>query len=434
MNHQEFVQSHIQEERLDDILGDLENLQYSKKFLKYSMLLLEIENSLIFDERKMFDCIIKNPIKGAASLNQLKDVLVYVRDNNEELKVMYAEDSPISAPILFYLLSITLKVYRTVEYLIKTCKSECYQNNASCNEYIYPYLCSLRDVVEVIAYRHLKLFLYKYKFNPDMENYLANIPKQDLHCISRKGCVTKDFNIALQGKLGVDLKLSHLLKPDENECAVCGVSLDAYSDFAVLDTCNHLMCTDCAEVTLMGEVIDMIPLYMETDDDDDDHAHLIELGKIPKCPCCRREVGQWTTTNIMKYRAVYENDFWDVNNKSLLPQESLSFIDISRNCINECLLIKYILSFVWMAICKHVKILEEESSFRRNEFLFVLRSIVKLLELIKAGEWIPEHDEPCTEFRAMFDIEIIINRLISSDKIENNASIQRLLTDIRSNF
>ena len=187
-----------------------------------------------------------------------------------------------------------MDIRRIVQYFIRTYIDKCYENNPICNVYIYPYLCYLGDVVEIIVYRHIKLFLHKCKSTQGMKKYLANIPEKDLHYMSRKRCEAKNFKIILQEKLGVDLEVSQLLKPDDNECPICGDSLDANSDFAVLDSCNHLMCTDCAEVTLMGEVVDLIP-------DDVDYGHIVELGKIPKCPCCRREVGQWMTTHIMKF-------------------------------------------------------------------------------------------------------------------------------------
>ena len=93
--------------------------------------------------------IIYDPERGADALNKLKDLLVYLRDDrNEELKAMYSEESPVSAPILFYFLNMTLDIHRTV-YYFDTYIRKFYKNNPICNAYIYPYLCSLDDIVEL---------------------------------------------------------------------------------------------------------------------------------------------------------------------------------------------------------------------------------------------------------------------------------------------
>ena len=79
-----------------------------------------------------------------------------------------------------------------------------------------------------------------------MKNYSVIILEQNPYFLSKKGCETRNFNIVLQEKLGVDLGVSYQLEPDDSECVVCGDSFYA-NDFAVLDTCNHLICTNCLE-------------------------------------------------------------------------------------------------------------------------------------------------------------------------------------------
>ena len=418
------------QEKLQNIIDTLDSILLMKTCLNYGEFVLAIETCFPFDFRIYFDCIIYDLARGADALNRIKDLLVYLRDvRNDELKNMYSKESPITAPILYNLLNSTLKIRKIVQYFIKTCKrSENNPNYNACS--IYPYLCSLDDVVEVIVYRHLKLFLHKSKSTQGMKNYLAYIPKGDLRYMSIKGCKTKNFNITLQEKLGVDLEVSHLLKPD-SECPICGKSLDSNSDFAVLDTCNHLMCTDCAEVILMGQVVDLIPLYGESNDDVDvDYGHIVKLGKVPKCPCCRREVSQWTTTHIMKFCEEDEFTFWDVNTKDLLLRECILLADIFPNCVDECLKIDYSSTFVWMTVLKNVEILSYSTIIHQDNFSFVVRTIQKLLELRRAEESSGKYD---FEGIIMSHVESFINRMVLDKKIENNSFNQQLLADITSN-
>ena len=177
------------QEKLERIINTLDSTNHIKSCLNYGELILVIETRFCFnfDYRKTFDSIIYDPATGADVLHRIKDLLVYLRDGkNEELKKMYSDESPITAPILYHFLNITLKIRQIILYFIEICKS--YESNPSCIVYIYPYLCSLDDVVEVIAYRHLKLFLNNYKYSPIMKNYLPHIPEKVLSDFKRKGC------------------------------------------------------------------------------------------------------------------------------------------------------------------------------------------------------------------------------------------------------
>ena len=418
MVHQKFVEK---------FLKSFDYAHDRKSCLNYGELVLQIETCLSFDKSEMIDSIIYDPARGAAALSKLKDILVYLRDyKNEELKAMYTEECSVTAPILFYLLNITLKIRRIVFCFTMRYLQKSYRNKG----YIYSYLCCLVDVVEVIAYRHLKLFLYKYNDFPDLKNYLAIIPEEDLQYMSRKRSEAKNVNIILQDKLGVDLEVSQLLKPDDNECAICGDSLDANSDFAVLDTCNHLMCTDCAEVTLMGEVVDLVPLGEESDDVE--YGHLVELGKIPRCPCCRRQVGQWTTTHILKFCQVNKCKFWEGNTTSdLLLREPILLGDIVPNCVNECLLMNYSSTFVWMAVFYHIERLDKKQFIHQYDLSFVLHTIEMLLKL-------PRPDESSQKYGLdgifMCFIQSSISSMVSNNKIEDNSYIRQLVRNIRSKF
>ena len=414
-------------EELYYVINCLENLHHMKGVLNYAELVSVIETSISFDVTKIFECIIYDPTRGSYVLKKLKDILVYLRDNkNEELKAMFVKKSSIPAPIIFYLLETTLQIQRIIKEFRNTYE-QMYTTDPICDAYIYPYLCSLSDVVEVILYRHLKLFIYTYKYTADMDNYLSYIHVNILSHFSINGCETQNFSGTLQEKLGVNLEVSHLLKPD-SECSICGDSLDVNSDFAVLDTCNHLMCADCAEVTLMGEVFDLIPLQGGADDENsDDHGHIVELGKIPKCPCCRREVGQWTTTHVMKFCQKDRCNFWHIYFE---PQEPISIFDIFQNCIEECFQIRNSIPFVWMTICKHLRKLAADFVFRQNEFVYVVAVIEKVLKLSQAEKvGMENYIDMCINSN-MSAIVNILNHLISNKKVENSTSIQQILVYI----
>ena len=161
-------------------------------------------------------------------------------------------------------------------------------------------------------------------------------------------------------------------------------------------------------------------------------TYIVELGKIPKCPCCRRKVGQWTTSHIMKFCVDAGCSIWDVKNtNSPLREERLSYVDIFKNCINESLLINYSSTFVWIIVHKHIKILECYRPKLIDEYLsFIVQTIEKLLELPRAEKASLKFDY---ETKYMSGVEIVINRMVLSKIIKNNASIQLLLTHIRSN-
>ena len=100
--------------KLNHLLYSLGKLHDMKGVLNYAELISEIETCISFDVKNIFFCIIYDPERGADALKELKNILVYLRDNkNDELKAMSTEESSISASIMFYLLKTTLKIYDT---------------------------------------------------------------------------------------------------------------------------------------------------------------------------------------------------------------------------------------------------------------------------------------------------------------------------------
>ena len=119
MDQQEFVQDSPKEDKLDHIINIFDYAHYMKSCLNYGECVLKIEIYVCLDLKTFFDCIISFPTNGAVALKRMKDLLVYLRDDkNDELKNMYSEKSTITAPILYYLLSITLEIRRVVTTLI----------------------------------------------------------------------------------------------------------------------------------------------------------------------------------------------------------------------------------------------------------------------------------------------------------------------------
>ena len=109
------------------------------------------------------------------------------------------------------------------------------------------------------------------------------------------------------------------------------------------------------------------------------------------------------------------------------------FIDIFKNCIDECLLKNYSSTFVWMAVHKHIRILDKNSSsffhHQKINFLFIVDTIKTLLEHNRAEKSSLKYD---FETEYMSGVEIVLNSMVLQKKIENTAFVQQLLTGIRS--
>ena len=117
MDQQEFVQDSLREDKLDAIINLFDDAHGMKTCLNYGELVLKISIYMSLDLGIFFDCIIYDPTKGAIALRRIKDLLVYLRDNkNDELKNMYTEKSTITAPILYYLLSINETIYSLIKH------------------------------------------------------------------------------------------------------------------------------------------------------------------------------------------------------------------------------------------------------------------------------------------------------------------------------
>ena len=117
MDEQEFVPDSLKKEKLVDIINKFDYAHHMKTYLNYNEFVLKIKIYMRLYLRIFFDCIISFPTKGAVALKRIKDLLVYLRDDkNDELKNMYTEKSTITAPILYYLLSINETIYSLIKH------------------------------------------------------------------------------------------------------------------------------------------------------------------------------------------------------------------------------------------------------------------------------------------------------------------------------
>ena len=175
----------------------------------------------------------------------------------------------------------------------------------------------------------------------------------------------------------------------------------------------------------MGRVVDLL-LSSDESDDVDEYGHLVELGKIPKCPCCRRKVGQWTTTHILKFCEENMCDFWEENAYNLRPRGYVPYFDAFPECIEECLLMNYSATFVWRAVHKNLCMMLEYkfSLFPINSDVYLV--IRRLLELPRAEKPSLKYD---IETQNMLHVVKVIKRIKNR---ANHGFIRQILKDIRS--
>ena len=87
-----------------------------------------------------------------------------------------------------------------------------------------------------------------------------------------------------------------LAKSDDKICVVCLDELTEDSNIAVLDSCDHLMCASCAQLTLMGDIctieIVRVPGFIP--------VTRAVTGKLKRCPYCASTVSHWSTSAMIK--------------------------------------------------------------------------------------------------------------------------------------
>ena len=281
-------------------IENLEDVKHLKSELTYEDLALIISTPFrktdIFSLNDILSKLHADKIKGNKSLQTLKDLLICLRDVKENNH---------NSQSCKYVLSQIMKIKKSLVFMQRI-QNEQFKESYWCNFYIYPFIYAIQDVLDVIIFRYFRKFVTEHIDSMNLVYFLYDW-RSDINDVLDIGPSTEYFNNALQEKVGSRLDVPYFLMAGDNECVICDVKLKEDSDFAVLDSCNHLMCANCAETTLMGRV----SAFHENDQHiDEETGELIDivpggycaaLEKVPRCPICRREVGCWTTSHLVQF-------------------------------------------------------------------------------------------------------------------------------------
>ena len=213
----------------------------------------------------------------------------------------------------------------------------------------------------VLIHRHFKQISFKYKkglhnidlykMNEDISMKTFNFEHTYFNFEHTYNTTTAHFGGPLTAHFGNALKdnvqeaYRHLRSVDNQECVICGDEIREDSDFAVLDTCNHFMCTDCAEVALMGRVFDVVlnpPEHVEVEwplgqcrcrcEVENVRQKEVKWSKVPKCPCCNRQVKEWTTSYHIKFIG---NNGCGIFCRDRCPLLSNNFVSKTKNYVTQ---------------------------------------------------------------------------------------------------
>ena len=290
---------------IDSAIKLWKDLNVSKSSLSYSEIVCEISMYLPpHDDDYQVRKMIPNLFGNSVILKMLRDLLIYLRDERtNEVKNMQGSNVFNPADSSYKTLIATRIILKSIKCIHVKCMSM-RPGSLKIDSQFYPYFHELYDVLVILIHRHLKKIYFKYKDLHTIDDYKMNvyISMTPFNFENITNITTAHFGGPLTAHFGTALKdkvqevYRHLRSVDNEECVICGDEIREDSDFAVLDTCNHFMCTDCAEVALMGRVFDVVPNPPELLG-----GHEVELSKVPKCPCCRRQVKEWTTSYHIKF-------------------------------------------------------------------------------------------------------------------------------------
>ena len=142
---------------------------------------------------------------------------------------------------------------------------------------IKPHVAVISDSINILLYRVFKSLAFQH---PDSQETHTFMDMFDVNsCFGPSApSFTSVFSGGLKKKIQLEKEdLSYLLGEDYF-CALCGE--DMAESFAILDACRHTLCSTCAESCFMSKVVH---------DDQEE----------PRCPFCRTEVGDWTTSDLI---------------------------------------------------------------------------------------------------------------------------------------
>ena len=140
-----------------------------------------------------------------------------------------------------------------------------------------PHAANMSDSINILLYRVFKSLTVQHPQSQETHTFLNNFSVSECFGPSAPAFTTV-FTGKLKNKIQSDQEdLSYLLGNNDS-CAVCNE--DMAEGFAVLDACRHTLCIACAESCFMSRVVH-------------------DGCQAPRCPFCRTEVGDWTTSDLI---------------------------------------------------------------------------------------------------------------------------------------
>ena len=376
------MKTQVINESLRLLFTTVNELMEHKSSLNYGEMMLAIlrivfkSNDTASDSR-LFQ-FMNDPRDSAAILEVVKDLFIHIRDEKiEELRKMHDEKNVPQVKVSIYIFQITVEIRERLEIMFDRFHKMVPSTDRDSDSFIYPYLCLFKDTLDVLIFRHYKFFMGVHRNNAEMETILSK-SKWLLDSILDQGPTTTHFETSLQDKVGTQDGVAHLLTANDKSCAICLEEINENSDFAVLDTCNHLMCTDCAEVTLMGDVSD-VATYEEVDGYD------VALDKIGKCPCCRKEVMEWTTSKLLIFEQENGCSQLQYPEDKSLQYEEYQNVKRFEYFLIESIGNNYSVPFTWMAIdnfigtCNDIWLVENED--QRQDIMMLCLNMNNLIQL-----------------------------------------------------
>ena len=233
-------------------LGFLKRIDTLKHTLNYGELVLTIAQPYFFTKPLTSEILLfkfhHNPAEAADYLQNLSDVLIYLREGmRSELEGMHGDEESVPAHISLFIIHSLMKIKASVQHMLRLSKQF---NCLSCDIHVFPYVYVVQDSLDVLIHQYFDLFVKKYRCTGEM-NIFLKLWKPVLNGILKKGPSAKLVASNIQDKLESRLGISYLSFIGCDECAICGDDIYEDSDFAVLDACNHLMCACCAKVSYM---------------------------------------------------------------------------------------------------------------------------------------------------------------------------------------
>ena len=243
---------------------------------------------------RLMEEIMLFPKRASRHLKSLNELLTSLRDEKSaEFKALYATEGVRSAEDYTYYLEFLLCFFKHFQFMRTVAEDKNRYHEDIYRSHVYPYFYLILDNLNVLVHRHLKHVTRMYKNASKLEDFYSEDDSRIVisnfqETMKGRGPVAKTFDVNQQE---LEEVISNLLMLNQDECTICHAKINQESDLALLTSCTHLMCADCAEVEFMAEV--------SSSRTDEHGAVKVQLGKTPRCRC-GLEVVAWTTTHLMK--------------------------------------------------------------------------------------------------------------------------------------